>query len=88
MVTPTRFIWSRFATQSGKLRIALDITERKRTENALRALAARLQNVREEERTKVAREIHDVLRQALTAIKIDLSFLVHQLPVGKEKQSK
>ena len=60
--------------------ILRDITEHKRAEvelhssrDQLRALAARLQKVREEERTRVAREIHDELGQALTAIKIDLS---------------
>lgn len=39
----------------------------------LRALAARLQLVREEERTLVAREMHDELGQACTAIKMDLA---------------
>jgi len=60
-----------------------DITERKRAQQELersleqlRALAARLQNVREEERKLLAREIHDQLGQALTAIKIDLFALV------------
>jgi len=48
----------------------------------LRALAARLQHVREEERTNVAREIHDELGQALTSIKIDLAALVEDLPSG------
>ena len=38
----------------------------------LRALAARLQAIREEERARVAREIHDELGQALTCMKIDL----------------
>jgi PAS domain S-box-containing protein len=41
----------------------------------LRALAARLQSVREEERTSVAREIHDELGQACTAIKMDLALI-------------
>ncbi|HEX8237563.1 MAG TPA: response regulator [Abditibacteriaceae bacterium] len=41
----------------------------------LRALAARLTQVREEERTQIAREIHDVLGQSLTGLKMDLSWL-------------
>jgi PAS domain S-box-containing protein len=44
----------------------------------LRALAARLQSVREEERTSIAREIHDELGQACTAIKMDLSLIGHK----------
>lgn len=44
----------------------------------LRALAARLQNVREEERTSIAREIHDQLGQACTAIKMDLALIGHK----------
>lgn len=41
----------------------------------LRALAGRLQAVREEERKALAREIHDVLAQDLTCLKIDLAWL-------------
>jgi len=41
----------------------------------LRALADRLQRVREEERTLIAREIHDELGQACTAIKMDLALI-------------
>jgi PAS domain S-box-containing protein len=41
----------------------------------LRALAARIQLVREEERTLVAREMHDELGQACTAIKMDLAWI-------------
>jgi len=44
----------------------------------LRALAARLQHVREEERTSIAREIHDELGQACTAIKMDLALIGHK----------
>jgi PAS domain S-box-containing protein len=46
----------------------------------LRALAAHLQAAREEERTRVAREIHDELGQALTGLKMDLSWLRKKLP--------
>ncbi len=44
----------------------------------LRALAARLQNVREEERTSISREIHDELGQMCTAIKMDLALIGHK----------
>jgi signal transduction histidine kinase len=46
------------------------------SEENLRALAAHLQSVREEERIHIAREIHDELGQALTGLKIDLNGLV------------
>jgi PAS domain S-box-containing protein len=56
-----------------------DITERTRAEVAvrksevqLRALSARLRSVREEEGTRIAREIHDELGGALTGLKWDL----------------
>ena len=62
--------------------------ERQRSLEQLRALAARLQSIREEERQKVAREIHDQLGQALTAIKIDLSSLVRELPAELEQPPK
>lgn len=46
----------------------------------LRALTAHLQRVREEERTRIAREVHDELGQALTGLKLDVSWLAGQLP--------
>lgn len=56
-----------------------DITRRKRLEaqlveanQELRALAARLQVAREEERAEVAWELHDHVAQALTVLKVDL----------------
>ena len=54
----------------------------------LRGLAARLQAVREEERTRVAREIHDVLAQELTRLKMDITWLNRQLaqPLDIDKQ--
>src|SRR5882762_1093688 len=56
-----------------------DVTEAKRAEEqlrasraALRSLATRQQDIREDERTRIAREIHDSLGQALTALKMQL----------------
>ncbi len=72
-----------------------DITERKRAEEQrqhllgqLRLLAARVQKAREEEGKRMAREIHDELGQALTAIKIELSSMVRDLPADRDRQSK
>jgi signal transduction histidine kinase len=52
----------------------------------LRALAARLQSIREEERKRVSREIHDQLGQVLTAIKIDVSSLIRGFPDKERKE--
>lgn len=54
--------------------------ELKSSRKQLRNLSLYLQNVREEERTRIAREIHDDLGQALTALKMDLSWLENRLP--------
>jgi PAS domain S-box-containing protein len=45
----------------------------------LRTLASHLQSVREEERTAIAREIHDELGQILTVLKMDLSLMGRDL---------
>jgi signal transduction histidine kinase len=45
----------------------------------LRNLSGRLQSVLEDERTRISREIHDELGQALTAMKMDLSLIRRRL---------
>ncbi len=63
-----------------------DITIRKQSEDALktshtqlRSLLARLQTVREDEATHIAREIHDELGQKLTGLKMDLIWAERKL---------
>lgn len=72
---------------AGHFGIQRDVTDRhlahertRASSRQLRALAARLQKVREEERTKIAREIHDELGQALTGLKMDIAWMKDRLP--------
>lgn len=72
---------------AGHFGIQRDMTERhlsseqiRASRQQLRALAARLQKVREDERTSIAREIHDELGQALTGLKLDIAWMKHRLP--------
>ena len=51
----------------------------KQSQEQLRDLAAHLQSIREEERTEIAREIHDELGQALTAIDFDIAAMEEAL---------
>jgi PAS domain S-box-containing protein len=50
-----------------------------RSAKQLRQLSARLQTVREEERTRISRAIHDELGQILTALKMDVAWLQRHL---------
>lgn len=68
-----------------------DITERKQAEeniknsrDQLRQLSARLQTAREEERTHIAREIHDELGQMMTVLKLDLALLARDFDTSRE----
>ena len=56
--------------------------ELRRSQGKLRALATHLQAVREEEWTRISREIHDELGQLLTGIKMDMVWIAGRLPAG------
>jgi len=70
-----------------------DVTDRRHNEQALRnsqeqlkKFAAHLQNIREEERVLLAREIHDELGQILIAVKIDLGILKQNVLKGIDSE--
>ncbi|MEN6617797.1 MAG: PAS domain S-box protein [Syntrophorhabdus sp.] len=78
----------------GMSAIARDITESKKRENELRlstdrlrALSARLESIREEERTNLARDIHDELGQRLTGLMMDLVSFSKKPPKNKDMMS-
>lgn len=69
--------------------ILRDVTERVRAEEALRKskeelreIALNAHSVREEEKSRVARELHDELAQALTALKMDVTWIRAHVPAG------
>ena len=71
-----------------------DITQRRRAEKdlremnrQLRGLSASLQDVREQERTRIAMELHDDLGQQLTGLKLELSWLGGRLKEGRQPTS-
>jgi len=69
------------------LAVMRDVTERRRIEESLRhneaqlrELARHVESVREEEQARMARQIHDEVGQALTALRFDASWLARQFP--------
>lgn len=77
----------------GKLQMTAvlrDVTEHRLAEielrevnRQLRNLSTSLQNVREQERTRISRELHDELGQQLTGLKLSLSWLGTRLKDGR-----
>ena len=64
-------------------RIAGIAIERRQLEEQLHALSQHVESVREEERTGIAREIHDELGQGLTALKMDIAWLGRRAADGE-----
>ena len=60
-------------------------TRRRSGGNRLHSLAIRLEVAREEERARVARELHDELGQVLTSLKLEFMWLVDQLRSSEPK---
>jgi two-component system, NarL family, sensor kinase len=78
--------WNRVRDKDGGpvgwLEINTDITGRKRMEDATRSLSARILNLQDDERRRIARGLHDSLGQYLAALKMNL----HMLAAGTQNQ--
>jgi PAS domain S-box-containing protein len=75
-------------TICGLLGLMVDMTHRKEADlqlsqsrDQLRALTTRLHSAREEEGARISREVHDELGQALTSLKLDLSWVARRLSI-------
>ncbi|HVG01730.1 MAG TPA: CHASE3 domain-containing protein [Nitrospira sp.] len=80
---------------NGLLGLMVDMTHRKQVElqlsqsrDQLRALTTRLHSAREEEGTRIAREVHDELGQAMTSLKLDLSWVARRLSLPETVDSR
>ena len=60
--------------------VAVDLTEQKQTEKQLRDLSSRLLTAHEDERRKIAEDIHDSIGSQLAAINFKMESFFHQLP--------
>ncbi len=66
--------------QAAYAALAEELKERTRTEKQVQALSARLINAQDEERARIARELHDDLGQQIAALSIGISNLRRQIP--------
>jgi PAS domain S-box-containing protein len=75
--------------ESGLVITHQDVTERKRHEQAIQELSGRLINAQEEERSRIARELHDDINQQLAVLAIELQqlagFLPEDSPAARER---
>src|SRR5690349_1149890 len=62
----------------GRLQVDTDISKRKRAEEGLRVLSGRLLNLRDEERRRLARDLHDSAGQLLAGAAMNLSIFEQQ----------
>ena len=65
-----------------------DITKRKQAESEMRRLSSRLLHAQENERRRIALELHDELGQDLTVLKLHIDFIKRKLPMARSLMQK
>jgi PAS domain S-box-containing protein len=73
-------------TFRGYIGSCVDITQRKKSEESLHTLTGRLIGAQEEERARIARELHDDFSQRLALLGIELGQLWKKLPAAEVEQ--
>jgi signal transduction histidine kinase len=80
-----KFIFTANGTAERMLGMAVDITDRKRADEQLRRLSGELLRSQDEERRRIARELHDSTGQDLVALATMLGQLLRSIPLGERK---
>lgn len=80
----------RIESQTGNRIILLtieDVTELKQSEEALRELSNRLLNIEDEQRRRIARDLHDVTGQRVAALALNVRLLAKQVPNADDNRT-
>ena len=88
IVSRGRFEYARNGDATRMLGMAVDITERKQAEEALSDVNRRLVKAQEEERTRIARELHDDINQRIALLVVNLGRMKQDLPTLRDKASR
>ena len=73
------------ASFAGYISSAVDVTDRKRAEESLSSLSGRLIEAQEQERHRIARELHDDISQKLVLLAIELQQFANELPDAEQQ---
>jgi PAS domain S-box-containing protein len=80
--------FNRDGSFAGYIGSCMDVTERKRAEVALSSVSRRLIEAHEEERTRIARELHDDINQRVALVAANLERLKQDLPPSEVQTSR
>jgi len=80
VVSRGKFEYAKNGDATRMIGMAVDITERKQAEEALASVSRRLIEAQEQERTRIARELHDDISQRIALLAVNLERLGQDLP--------